>query len=103
MRAKREPTYEELKEKFFKKLWSDYYLRDPDMVLVIPVSRRVADAVRVNPESVRVVVTDEFGARLVESARANRAGVTVKVGESKECDEEGFPVWYEDPCAEEKA
>jgi hypothetical protein len=96
MRAKREPTYEELKQQFFKKLYSDYYFRPPDAVVLIPVSGKIAEAVRMNPESVRIGVRGVDGVQIVEGPRRNPAGVAVKVGETKECDGDGFPIWYEE-------
>jgi hypothetical protein len=92
-----EPTYEELHKQFIERLYSDYYLRSPDSVVLIPVSPRVAAAVRANPVSVRVSVRTVEGVHLLEAPKLrNRAGIEVRVGEAKEVDQDGFPVWYEE-------
>jgi hypothetical protein len=92
-----EPTYEELHKQFLERLYSDYYLRSPDSVVLIPVSPRVAAAVRANPDSVRLSVRTVEGIHLLEGPKlGNRAGIGVKVAEAKEVDKNGLPVWYEE-------
>jgi hypothetical protein len=92
-----EPTHEELYRELEEKLASGYYFRPkpaPIPVVIVPVSEKVAAAVGVNPESVRVAARGEFGEHVVEGPRASSI-VKVKVDWVRKVDTAGRPVWPE--------
>jgi len=92
-----ELSYEERKKLFFEKVDSGYYFGDPQpkpvAVVTLPVSDRIAEAARTNPNSVRVSARGADGIALVEGPRANPHHVVVRVDLVAEVDRFGRPVW----------
>jgi hypothetical protein len=87
--------YEELKRRFLEKVDSGVFTRPakPKVpVVTIPVSEKVAKAVRANAESLRISARGEDGISVIEGARRNPI-VTVRVDQVAEVDAQGRPVW----------
>jgi len=88
--------HEDLKRRFFEKVDSGCFTRPakPKVpVVTLPVSEKIAEAVRANPESLRVSARGEDGIALVEGPRGNPAHVTVRIDYVAEVDADGRPVW----------
>ena len=89
----------EKRKAFDERIASGYYVkrlletaRVATPVVTLPVSERLAEAIKENPGSVRVSARAADGLHRVEGARANpRVGVRVDL--VREVDEEGRPVW----------
>jgi hypothetical protein len=64
-------------------------------VATVPISDLVAEALKANPESVRIAARTESGVQLVEGPKANDSRVTVRVDYVKGVDAAGRPVWPE--------
>ena len=60
---------------------------------VVPISERVAQAVKANPESLRISARDGDGVTVFEKPQLNYARVTVMVEHVQEVDANGRPVW----------
>jgi hypothetical protein len=90
-------SYEERKRRFFERLDSGYYFREPQpkpvAVVTLPVSDKIAKAVRASPNSVRLSARGEDGIAVVEGPRSNPHHVTVRVDQVMEVDAVGRPVW----------
>jgi hypothetical protein len=96
MKPEEQLTYEERKRLFFEKADSGYYTRPAKpkvAVVTLPVSPKIAKAVKANPESVRVSARGEDGIAVVEGPRGNPNNVTVRVDLVAEVDAQGLPVW----------
>jgi hypothetical protein len=96
MKLEEQLSYEERKRLFFEKLDSGYYFRPakPKVpVVTLPVSPKIAEAVRTNPESVRVSARGADGIAVIEGPKGNPNHVTVRVDLVSEVDAEGRPVW----------
>ncbi len=65
----------------------------PEPVAVLPVSARMAEAVKSNPESVRLTARGADGVTVIERPQRNSATVTVMVDYVSEVDAAGRPVW----------
>jgi len=86
-------TLDERREQFLKRIREGKVRRLPTPVAVIPVSKRVADAVKENPESVRVAAKDARGISIVERPQHTSTLVSVMVDYVREVDANGRPVW----------
>ena len=96
MKPEEQLTYEERKRLFFEKVDSGYYTRPAKpkvAVVTLPVSQKIAKAVKANPESVRVSARGEDGIAVVERPRGNSTGIMVRVDLVAEVDAQGRPVW----------
>jgi hypothetical protein len=96
MKPEEQLSYEERKRRFFEKVDSGYYTRPakPKVpVVTLPVSPKIAEAVRANPESVRVSARGEDGIAVIEGPRGNPTGVIVRIDLVSDVDAQGRPVW----------
>jgi hypothetical protein len=86
--------YEELKRRFFEKLDNyDFLPKSKVPVVTLPVSETIAEAVRANPQSVRVSARGSNGVSVVGGPRRNSTHVTVRVDDVAEVDGVGRPIW----------
>ena len=98
MKQGRKPTGEELRRELQEKLASGYFFQyedeepKPEPVLTVPVSEKIAAAVRANPESVRISARSAEDIHVVEGPRG-QGGVSVRVDWVSEVDANGRPVW----------
>lgn len=90
-------THEERRKRFYERLNSGAFIRDakpkPTPVVTVPVSEKIAEAVKANPGSVRVSARGADGIAVVEGPRRNPSGVTVRVDLVRELDGEGRPIY----------
>lgn len=91
------PNYDGLHPKlkrFFERLDAGEFNRKPKPtpVAIVPISERVAQAVKANPESVRISARDSDGVTVFEKPQSS-ARVTVRVEYVQEVDANGRPVW----------
>ena len=99
MKQDRKPTGEELRRELQEKLASGYFFQYEDEepkaepVVTVPVSEKIAAAVRANPESVRISARSAEDIHVVEGPRVERprarGGVTVRVDWVSEVDANG--------------
>jgi hypothetical protein len=89
-------SLEERRKRFYARLESGYYSRPakPKVPIVaVPVTAKVAEAVRANPESVRVSARSADGTSVFGGPQHNAASVRVMVEYVREVDADGRPVW----------
>jgi hypothetical protein len=91
------PNYEGLHPKlksFFERLDAGEFNRKPKPtpVAIVPISERVAQVAKANPEGVRISARDGDGVTVFEKPQLN-ARVTVMVEHVQEVDAQGRPVW----------
>ena len=89
-------SLEERRKLFYARLESGYYSRPakPKVpVVAVPVSEKVAEAVKANPESVRVSARSADGVSVFGGPQRNPANVTVRVEWVREVDADGRPIW----------
>jgi hypothetical protein len=67
----------------------------PVPVVSVPVSEKIADAVKTNPGSVRVTARDADGVSRFEGPLRNPQHVTVRVDLVQEVDANGRPVYHD--------
>jgi hypothetical protein len=82
MRSDDQLTYEERKRRLFAEV--DAWVRDeppprPIAVLTIPVNGKIADAVKINPGSVRISARGADGIAVIAGPERNHEGITLKV------------------------
>ena len=88
--------YEERRRLFFERLDNGYYSKPAKpkvAVVTLPVSEKIAEAVRVNPGSVGVSARGADGIAVVEGPKGNPNNVMVRVELVSEVDAAGRPVW----------
>jgi hypothetical protein len=92
-------TLEEKRRRFEERLANGYYIRPakPKLtpVLSLPVSEKIADAVKANPASLRVSARGENGIAVVDGPRLNPNNVTVRVDWVQEVDANWRPNYYD--------
>jgi hypothetical protein len=86
-------SLEERRKRFLKRIDAGDFRRMPAPVAVVPVSAKVAEAVKVNPESVRISARGPDGLSIIERPQRNHVNVTVMVDYVREVDADGKPVW----------
>ena len=89
-------TWQQRRARLFERLENGYYglgSKPNVSVMSLPVSEKIAEAVRANPNSVRVSARGEDGIAVVEGPKANPTGVTVRVDLVRGVDRDGRPVW----------
>jgi hypothetical protein len=64
-------------------------------ILSAGVSERMAEAVKANPASFKMVAVEESGVTLIERARANEGNVTLRIDMVSEVDAEGRPIYWD--------
>jgi hypothetical protein len=88
---------EEKRRLFYERLESGYYNRKPQPlpipVAVVPVSEKIAEAVKANPQSVRVSARGTDDIAIVEGPRRDSMNVRVMIEYVREVDADGRPVW----------
>jgi hypothetical protein len=88
---------EEKRRLFYERLESGYYNRKPQPVAVpvavVPVSEKIAEAVKANPQSVRISARGTDDIAIVEGPRRDSTTVRVMVEYVREVDADGRPVW----------
>jgi hypothetical protein len=86
---------EEKRRLFYERLESGYYNRKPQPVAVpvavVPVSEKIAGAVKANPQSVRISARGNDGLAIVEGPRSGNVRVMIEY--VREVDADGRPVW----------
>jgi archaeosine-15-forming tRNA-guanine transglycosylase len=92
------PNYEGLHpalRRFYERLDAGASNRKPKPtpVAIVPISERVAEVVKANPETVRISARGADGVTVFEKAQLNPARVTVMVEAVQEVDAKGRPVW----------
>lgn len=65
----------------------------PTAVVTLPVSEKIAAAIKADPQSVRVAARGEDGVQVVEGPKRNAGNVTVRVDMVREVDAAGRPIW----------
>jgi hypothetical protein len=93
MKPNDELSLEERRKRFLERIEAGNFRRLPTVVAVVPVSQRVAEAVKANPKSVRVSARGADGISIIERPRLN-ANVMVMIDHVQEVDANGRPVWY---------
>jgi|SRR5262249_19385967 len=86
-------SLEERRKQFLKRIEAGNFYRLPIPVAVVPVSDKIAKAVKANPESVRVSARGADGISIIERPHRNPQNVTVMVDYVREVDANGRPVW----------
>jgi hypothetical protein len=94
MKPNDELSPQEKLKRFYERLEAGEFNRKPTVAVVtVPVSNKVAQVVKANPESVRISARDNDGVSVFERPQHNSARVTVMVEHVREVDANGRPVW----------
>jgi hypothetical protein len=86
-------SLEERRKRFLKRIEAGDFRRLPVPVALVPVSQRVAEAVKANPESVRISAKGADGISIIERPQRNHVNVKVMVDYVREVDADGRPMW----------
>ena len=87
-------SHEEALKLFREKLYGGYFnLKPKTAVLTVPVSDKIAELVKANPDGVRVSVRRADGVTEFERPQRNSTNVTAMVDWVREVDADGRPVW----------
>src|SRR5262245_39015931 len=93
----RKLSIEERRRRFEERLANGYYIRPakpkPTPLLSLPVSDKIAEAVKSNPASVRISARERDGMAIVEGPERNPNNVTVRVDWVQEVDANGRPIY----------
>jgi hypothetical protein len=86
-------SLEERRKRFLKRIEAGDFRRLPAAVALVPVSPKVAEAVKANPESVRISAKGADGISIIERPQRNHVNVKVMVDYVREVDADGRPMW----------